>query len=72
MGDVLPEVRICECGFHFCCLCMRLEPPVHFRHLCPYCADEALLFLALDDEYWTDAEVYEAELARRRAKGLPT
>jgi len=62
---------ICECGFHFCCLCMRLDVPEHERHLCPFCADEVLLGLALEDEYHSDVDAYEAELSWRRGQGLP-
>lgn len=63
---------ICECGFHFCCLCMKVEPPEHERHLCPFCADEFLLGLDLENDYDVDADTYEAALSRRRAQGLPT
>jgi hypothetical protein len=40
-------------------------------HLCPYCANEWLLGLDLENEYHHEAEMYEVELARRRTLGLP-
>lgn len=66
--------RICnECGRHFCAVCVLIVVPDHDEvHCCPFCANGWLLGLDIEGEYHADADVYRAELDRRRLLGLPT